>query len=57
LPFQPLRQEKDEVSAAYGVRSYPVTYLVGPDQKIALRLLGFRPEELRAALETVLPKK
>lgn len=55
--FTPLRQQQDEVSAAFGVRSYPSTYVIGADGRIAWRELGFDEASLRAALDRVTPAK
>jgi hypothetical protein len=57
LGLTPVRQEKDEVSRALGVRSYPTTYVVGADGKVKWRAVGFDEAALRAALEAVAPAK
>lgn len=57
LSLTPARQEKGEVSEAFGVRTYPTTYLVGADGKVAWRAVGFDEESLRSALEKIAPAK
>jgi hypothetical protein len=57
LALTPARQEKGEVSEAFGVRTYPTTYLIGADGKVAWRMVGLDEEALRAALEKVTPAK
>lgn len=53
----PARQERNEVSFALGVRTYPTTYVVGADGKVKWRAIGFDIAPLRAALEAVAPAK
>jgi peroxiredoxin len=55
--FKALRQKQDDVSKAYGVKTYPVTYVVGADGKIVARMAGFSVDALRGTLEKVAPKK
>ena len=47
---QPVMQEGDEVSRAFGVRAYPTNYLIGPDGRVAWRGVGWDEAGLRAAL-------
>jgi thioredoxin-like negative regulator of GroEL len=51
------RQEKGEVSDAFGVRTYPTTYVIAPDGKVAWRMVGFDEASLRSALDKVAPAK
>lgn len=53
----PLRQRKDELGRAFGVRVYPTNYVIGPDGRVAYRAVGFDESDLRSALEKVAPKK
>jgi hypothetical protein len=39
------------------VRTYPTTYVVGADGKVAWRAVGLDEASLRAALEKVAPAK
>ena len=55
--FQPVRQKKDEISKAYGVSGYPTNYVIGPDGKVASRMVGFDAATLRAVLDKLAPKK
>lgn len=57
LGLIPVRQQKDEVSRALGVRSYPSTYVIGADGKVKWRAVGFDETSLRAALEAVAPAR
>ena len=42
FPFQPLQQKDEEVSQAYGVRTYPTNYIITPDGRIAAAMVGFK---------------
>jgi thiol-disulfide isomerase/thioredoxin len=57
LTLTPLQQKDDEVTRAFGVQSYPTTYLVDRDGKIAWHAVGFDEASLRAALEKLAPAK
>ena len=57
LALTPARQEKGEVSGAFGVRTYPTTYVIDADGKVAWRMVGLDEESLRSALEKVAPAK
>jgi hypothetical protein len=57
IGLTPARQERNEVSFALGVRTYPTTYLVGADGKVNYRAIGLDEAKLRAALEAVAPAK
>jgi peroxiredoxin/outer membrane lipoprotein-sorting protein len=53
--FTPVVQRKGELSDAFGVRSYPTSYLIGPDGKVVWRMAGFDEISLRTALDKLLP--
>ena len=47
---QPVMQQGDSVSRAFGVRAYPTNYLIGPDGRVVWRGVGWDEAGLRAAL-------
>jgi peroxiredoxin len=46
----PLMQSGDSVSQAFGVRSYPTNYVIGPDGSVLWRGVGWDEAGLRGAL-------
>jgi peroxiredoxin/outer membrane lipoprotein-sorting protein len=53
--FTPALQNKNDAGDAFGVRSYPTNYLIGPDGKIVWRASGFDEASLRTALDKLAP--
>jgi outer membrane lipoprotein-sorting protein/peroxiredoxin len=51
----PLLQRKSDVSRAFGVRSYPTTYVLDAEGKVVWRAVGFDATALRVALDRVAP--
>ena len=57
IALVPLLQRQDEVARAFCVRTYPVSYLIGADGKVAWRMAGLDETALKAKLEEIAPAK
>jgi hypothetical protein len=47
-----VRQDEDEVSAAFGVRMYPTNIVVGPDGRVLYAATGYDEPAIRAAIDS-----
>ena len=43
--------DENDIVASYGVNMFPTNYVITPDGKVAARFMGFREDEIRAALK------
>lgn len=46
----------ETIGRAYGVRTYPTTYVLGPDRRVLWAGVGFRPQDLRAAVHQAMAR-
>ena len=53
----PLIQDGNEVSGEFGVQTYPTTYLLDSDRKVAWRMVGFDEAAFRSVLDKVAPAR
>ena len=58
--LQPVRQDDEDVSEAFGVKAYPTNYVVGPDGHVIYRGVGYDQEaqaKIRIALDSTAPAR
>ena len=53
VTFPGLHDDQGKVAAVYGVQSIPMAVIIGPDGKIAMKMIGFDPRKLPEIKETI----